>query len=273
MYLLKRSSPSFLVLLALCLSCQLLLVSLVNASSLDYFIGQNDVLKITVYDHPDLETKVRVNGNGEILMPLLGHVDVDGLTIAEVSNKLSTLLADGYIINPQVNAFVEEYGSKKAVILGMVVKPGLYELTGQTTLLELISLAGGLAEDSGITATVKSTNSTGKTDIAIIDLRALMEGGDISQNIRINNRDNVYVSKAGMCFVTGEVKNPDTYKIDEDTTVIKAITLAAGFTGKAAKGSVRIIRIVDGVKIVLKNVDLDSAVSPDDVIVVPESFF
>lgn len=239
----------------------------------DYTVGPDDVLKITLYDHPDLETKVRVNGNGHILMPLLGHVNVNGDTIVEISVKLAALLADGYIVNPQVNVFIEEYGSKKAVILGTVKQPGLYELSGQTTLLELISKAGGMAEDSGITCTVKRLTEKDKTKIIVVDMRALMEGGDISQNIIINHKDNVYVSKAGMCFVTGEVRKPDAYKIDEDTTVIKAITLAAGFTGKAAKKGVRVIRIVKGAKTVLKDVDLDTPIFPDDVIVVPESFF
>lgn len=244
-----------------------------NSLAKDYTVGPDDVLKITVYDHPDLETKVRVNGNGHVLMPLLGHVDVNGDTIVEISVKLAALLADGYIINPQVNVFIEEYGSKKAVILGTVNHPGLYELSGQTTLLELISKAGGLTEDSGATSTIKRLAEDGKTKIITVDMRALMEGGDISQNMIINHKDNVYVAKAGMCFVTGEVDKPDAYKIDEDTTVIKAITLAAGFTGKAAKSSVRIIRIVNGTKTILKDVDLDTPVFQDDVIVVPESFF
>ncbi|MEN8140630.1 MAG: polysaccharide biosynthesis/export family protein [Thermodesulfobacteriota bacterium] len=239
----------------------------------EYTVGPDDVLKITVYDHPDMETRVRVDGNGTILMPLIGHVNVAGRSIAQVSDKLASLLGDGYLVNPQVNVFIEGYGSKKAVILGMVNKPGLYELSGQTTLLELISKAGGLASDSGATATIKRLKSGGKSEIITVDMRALMESGDMSQNVAINHKDNVYVAKAGMCFVTGEVKKPDAYKIDEDTTVIKAVTLAAGFTGKAAKSKIRIIRIIKGTKNILKDVELDTPVRPDDVIVVPESFF
>jgi polysaccharide export outer membrane protein len=238
-----------------------------------YTIGQNDVLRITVYNHPDMETKVRVNGNGEILVPLIGHVDVDGLSIARTTSKLTELLADGYIINPQVNVFVEEYGSKKAVILGQVELPGLYELSGQTTLLELISKAGGLKEDAGANAHIKRRAASGKTEIIAINLRGLMEGGDISQNIIINHKDNVYVSKAGMFYVAGEVKKPDAYKIEKDTTVLKAIAKARGFTGKAAKRKTRIIRMINGKETILKNVLLDTPIQADDVIVVPESFF
>lgn len=238
-----------------------------------YSVGHNDVLRITVYDHDDMETKVRVNGNGQILVPLIGYVDVDALTIAMVTDKLTTLLADGYLINPQVNVFVEEYGSKKAVILGQVEQPGLYELSGQTTLLELISKSGGLTEDAGTNAHIKRRRPDDTTEIIAINLRALMEGGDISQNIMIYNKDNVYVSKAGMFYVAGEVKNPNAYKIEKDTTVLKAIAIAKGFTGKASKSKVRIIRIVDGKETILQKVQLDTPVQADDVVVVPESFF
>lgn len=236
-------------------------------------MGEGDVLKITVYDHPDLETKVRVNGDGQILMPLLGHVDVAGLTVSQISRKLAQMLADGYLVDPQVNVFIEEYGSKKAVILGMVNKPGLYELSGPTTLLELISKAGGLAKDAGNKITIKRVKLGGRKEVINIDLKALMEGGDISLNVQIKDKDNVFVSKAGMVYVTGEVEEPDAYKIDEGATVIKAIALAGGFTGKAAKGKVKIIRMVDGKKVVLENVQMDTPILPEDVIVVPESFF
>ena len=238
-----------------------------------YVVGEGDVLKITVYDHPDLETKVRVNGDGQILMPLLGHVDVAGLTVSQISRKLAQMLADGYLVDPQVNVFIEEYGSKKAVILGMVNKPGLYELSGPTTLLELISKAGGLAKDAGNKITIKRVKLGGRKEVINIDLKALMEGGDISLNVQIKDKDNVFVSKAGMVYVTGEVEEPDAYKIDEGATVIKAIALAGGFTGKAAKGKVKIIRMVDGKKVVLENVQMDTPILPEDVIVVPESFF
>jgi len=243
------------------------------AKSRGYVVGKGDVLKITVYDYPDLETKVRVNGDGQILMPLLGHVEVAGLTVSQISRKLAKMLANGYLVNPQVNVFIEEYGSKKVVILGMVNHPGLYTINGPSSLLELISKAGGLSMDAGNDVTVKRTEPDGSEKTIHIDLKALMQGGDLSLNIQMRDGDKVYVSKAGMVYVTGEVKKPDAYKIDKGTTVIKAIALAGGFTGKAAKGSVKIIRVKDGKKMVLKDVPMDTPVLPDDVIVVPESFF
>lgn len=234
-------------------------------------LGQ-EIFSRSVYDHDDLQTRVRVDSGGGISMPLIGNVQVADLTIPEVSKKITGLLADGYIINPQVNVFVEEFRSKKVVILGRVNKPGLIELSGKTTLLELISQAGGLKKDAGDSATIKRKTDQEETVIPI-DLISLVEKGDLRQNVTIQDGDTVYISKAGMCFTTGEVKKPGTYPCGEGSTVLKLIALSSGFSGKAAKSSVRIVRVVNGKKTILKNVKLDTPVKHNDVIVVPESFF
>jgi len=241
--------------------------------SAEYAVGPGDVLEITVYDNPDLQTRVRVGSGGDIVMPLLGKVSVADLTVAQVGEKITALLADGYLVNPQVNVFVTEFRSKKVMVLGRINKPGLIELSGSISLLELISRAGGLEADAGETATVKR-KVDGRDTIIPIDLNSLIEGGDLSQNIPILDGDMVVISKSGMCFVTGEVKNPGSYPCGEGTTVLKLIALANGFTGKAAKGGVKIVRVVGDKKTVYDDVDLDTTlVFDNDVIVVPESFF
>ena len=250
----------------------LVLFTAILVGAIEYKLGPGDVILISVYDHKDLETKVRINENGKIIMPLIGAVEVGGLSISDATEKIRALLADGYIVNPQVNVFVEDYRSKKVVVLGQVNKPGLIELDRATSFLELISKAGGLSKEAGDTATIKRSLD-GKTEIITIDLLSLVEKGDLSQNIPIYDGDTVNVSKAGMCFVTGEVKQPGTYKCGEDTTILKIVALSGGFTGKAAKGGVRIVRVVDGKKTLLKDVALDTKLVEDDVIVVPESFF
>lgn len=252
----------------------LLLFSAAGLSySADYLIGPGDVIEISVYDNDDLKTRVRVGDDGSIIMPLLGQVKVDEMTIPQVSGKITALLADGYLINPQVNVFVTEFRSQKVVVLGRVKQPGLIELSGSISLLELISKAGGLEIDAGDTATIKRQEN-GKDTIIAIDLLSLIEGGDLSQNLPVRDGDTVVISKAGMCYVTGEVEQPGSYPCGEGATVLKLIALANGFTGKASKSSVRIVRVVNDKKTVLKDVDLDSTLVYDnDVIVVPESFF
>lgn len=240
----------------------------------DYIIGEGDVLKITVYDHDDLTTTVRVSGDGFIVLPLIGQIDVKKKTISQITAKISSLLADGYVINPQVTIFIQEFKSKKAFIMGEVNKPGLYVLPGQTTFLALLSEAGGLNKDAGDKAIIKrKANPTANERIISIDLNDLIEKGDTSLDILILDGDSVYVTKAGVFYVTGEVKTPAAYKREEGTTVIKAITMAGGFSDKASKSRVRIVRKINGKEEVLEKVKMDEPVLPDDVIIVPESFF
>lgn len=238
----------------------------------DYVTGPGDVLSISVYDNEDLKTKVRISDKGTIVMPLLGRVNVDRLTVDQVTEKITALLADGYLVNPQVNVFVEDYRSKKAVVLGNVRQPGIVELTGPITFLELVSKSGGLEKDAGDTATIQRQTPEGE-QVLVVDLRALIDRGEVKHNLVINDGDTVFISKAGMCYITGEVEAPGTYPCGEDTTVLKLVALSRGFTGIASKTGIRIVRIVDGNKSVYKNVDLDTRLQHNDVVVVPESFF
>ncbi len=240
-----------------------------------YVIGEGDVLKITIYDHDDLAQTVRVNGDGTIMLALLGPVQVVNLSVTKITQKIASLYADGYLINPQVNVFIEEFRSGKATILGQISKPGLYELRHHTTLLELISTAGGLTDDAGNIATIKrksGLSDAGKVDITI-DLAELVEMGNTALNIPIEAGDILYIQKANMVYVSGEVKKPGVYKCLNGATVIKAITIAGGFTDKAAPSKIKVIRKSKGNEEVFEKVNMDLPVGSEDVIVVPESFF
>lgn len=241
----------------------------------DYIVGEEDILKITVYDNPDLSTTARVSGDGMIKFPLIGEIKVAGLTTSQISREIASRLADGYVIDPHVSVFIEEYKSKKTTILGQVVKPGIYALSGNTTFLELLSKAGGLTKDAGDKAVInrRTALSAKSEDILTIDLRRLVEEGDASLDVALQDGDNIYVPKAGVFYITGEVKKPDAYKCEEGETVIKAITSAGGFTDKASTGRVKIIRKVAGKEEVVEKAGMDEPVLPDDIIVVPESFF
>ena len=245
-----------------------------QSHSEEYVVGAGDVLNINVYENDDLSTTVRVSENDTVRIPLLGEVSVKQLTVSQVSQKLEKLFSDGYLVSPQVDVFMQEYRSKRAIILGQIRNPGIYELRGKTTFLEFISKAGGLLADAGNLAIIKRNLS--EKDLKkkiVIDLDTLIKKGDTSLDITIQDGDSVYISKAKIYYVSGEIKKPDSYKIESDLTVIKAITRAGGFTKIAAKNKVRIIRVVQGKKRVLKNVNMDEPVLPDDVIVIPESFF
>lgn len=246
-----------------------------QAAGQDYMVGASDVLAVTVYDNDDLNTVARVSSEGTIIMPLIGRVPVSGMKVSEMVRQITAMYADGYLVEPQVTVFVQEYRSSKATVLGEVNQPGLHELQGHISFLEVISKAGGFTHQAGNMATVKRQKNGHGEDSAVItiDLKKLVEQGDLSLDIPISNGDRIYVKKAPVFYISGEVQKPDAYKLERGTTIIKAITLAGGFTDKAAPTKVKIVRKVNDREEVSKKVKMDALVLPEDVIVVPESFF
>lgn len=254
-----------------------------EAKQKDYIIGPQDVLKIQVWDHPDLEREVHVSREGEFSYPLIGKVHAEGLTVAELEKEITSRLSGRYIINPQVAVTVKEFRSKKVFVLGEVGARGTYPLTGETTLLEILAQAGGPTPEAGREViVVRPRNNARKSnptpveearegEVVVLDLRKLMEG-DISQNIYLRDGDTVYVSKAQYYYVFGEVKKPGRYVLEKGATVLKAITTAGGVTEKAAVNRTKVVREKEGVRAKLK-VKMTDPVLPEDIVMVPESFF
>lgn len=261
------------------LLCLIIFSSTLSSADTDYRVGGDDIIKITVYDNPDLETRARVGSEGNIIFPLIGKVNVAGKTVTEISQIISKMLSDGYIVDPQVSVFIEQYRSKKVVIVGQVRKPGLYELSGPTTIMELISKAEGLEKDAGNKIIVKrvskkDNSSDSSEEVRTVDLKKLMtEGAVAGVDISLLDGDTVYVPKAYTFYITGEVKKPNSYVYEEGLTLIKAISMAGGFTDVASKNKIKIVRNNNGQDEVINNVSIYEKILPDDVIVVPESFF
>lgn len=266
---LRKAAAAFF--LFLCLSLHAL-----ASFAEDYQIGAGDVLSITVYGYDELKTKVRVSETGSIEFPLIGTVQVGGMKTSAAAKKIEGMLANGYIVKPQVQIYIEEFKSKKVAALGPFNRPGLIELSGPTTLLELISKAGGLQKDAGDTITVtRDAEGKGSQKIITIDVKKLIEDGDSASNIPILGGETVAVAKGEppVCYITGQVKKPGSYPWTKNVTVLKIVSLAGSFTGMAAESRIKITRVVEGKKQVMEEVGMDTLVQPDDVIEVPESFF
>ncbi|MFH1991802.1 MAG: polysaccharide biosynthesis/export family protein [Pseudomonadota bacterium] len=266
-----------LKLTSICFLALLLLLPLQPALGQEYEVGDGDLLKISVYDNPDLATEVRVSGDGKIMVPLIGEVVVSKLTAAEIGKKLAVLFAEGYLKNPQVSVFIAEYKSKKVTMLGEFNKPGLLEMRGNSTLMEVISNAGGITVNAGETLFIQRNSIKGgidhKDDITIaIDLKKLLEERDVNANLPVLDGDSIYVPRASFVYVSGEVRNPGAYKITQGLTVLRSITVAGGFTPKAWKNKTKIIRKIDNIE---KTIDakMDDLVMPDDILEVPERWF
>lgn len=247
-----------------------------SSAESDYKVGPGDVVKIDIYDHPDLATVARIGNDGSITLPLAGRLLIGGLSTSQAADVIAKSLAGDYVINPQVSVFVQEFKSKKVVIVGEVARPGLYELSRPTTLLELISQAGGPTRNAGQKAVINrpTGNKEGTENNTIsVNIDDLYKTRDASADVSLMDGDTVSIEKAGVVYVTGHVRRPAAYPIEPGITVIKAITMAGGFTELAAEGKVKIIRKVDGSEQTLENVSLYEPILPNDVMVVPESFF
>ena len=247
----------------------------------DYEIGPRDVLEIVIWDHDDLKRQVHVSQKGEFSFPLIGNVHADGITVAQLEKKIGDELSGRYIINPQVSITVKEYRSKRVFILGEVETPGEYPLTGQTTLVEVLSLAGGPTGDAGSEVIVirpknhrenpVSLEEAREDEIVNVNLRKLLEG-DTSQNVFLEPNDTIYIPHEEYFYVFGEVKKPGRYSMEKGTTVLKAITTAGGVNEKAAINKTRIVREQEGRKLEIP-VKMTDPLEPEDIVMVPESFF
>lgn len=254
----------------------------------DYRIGPEDVLQVQVWDHDDLTRKIKVSREGEFSYPLIGRVHAEGVTVSELEKDIQTKLSGRFIINPQVTISVTSYESRRVYIMGEVggprgQGPGVYPLTGETTLVEILSKAGGPTQDArDEVVVVRPRNEVRKGnpipleearegEMITLNLRKLLEG-DGNQNILLKHGDTIYLPKSEFFFVVGEVKREGRYKLEKGTTVLKGITTAGGFTDKAAKKKIMVLREKEGnkEKILVKMTDLITA---QDVIMVPESFF
>ena len=249
-------------------------------SAANYTIGPQDVLTIQVFDDPALGGKYTVETDGTFSFPLIGRVKASGMSLRAFEVELKGKLADGYFKNPQVTVAVEQYRSQRVFVNGEVRMPGPVPLTGGMTLIEALSRAGStLPTASGEVSVVRPP----QTSAGVIDTAATgaemfrasirdLESGVLKQNIELRDGDQIYVPRAEMIYVFGQVKNPGSYGIQKDTTVLQALSLAGGVTPNGAMGRIEIVRIVNGETKTVKP-KLSDVVLPGDTIKVPERYF
>ncbi len=142
----------------------------------DYRVGSQDLLEVSVFGVEDLNKTVRVNSNGQVSLPLVGSVMAGGRTIPELEKDIAAKLGQGYLQNPQVSVFVKEYTSQRVTLEGEVTKPGIYPITGKTTLIQAVAIAGGLTDLADLGGVVLFREVDGKRMAAAYDMSALRKG-------------------------------------------------------------------------------------------------
>ena len=229
------------------------------SSHQSYRLGVNDVVRIQVYGEEDLTVESKVDGDGNINFPLLGMISIAGKTSLELQEYLTTRLAGGYVRSPKVTASILKY--RNFYVSGEVKSPGGYPYEEGLSVQKALTIAGGMTEKAE------------KHDLNI--LRSVNGNPQIlpvKADTVVLPDDTIVVAEGKRFYVSGEVKTPGRYLYEKGLTVHKAITMVGGFTDKAAVGRTKILRIVDGEEQSLR-VTLDAQVLPEDIVVVPRSFF
>ena len=273
----------------------------------EYSIGVRDVLEISVFNQSDLSGRYTVETDGAFSFPLIGRLMAVGLTVEELEATLRTRLLDGYFRNPQITVAVAEYRSRQVVVMGEVRSPGAYPLAGEMSLIEVLALAGSFtSQASGVAVIVRAgrrptprmaaddagdraaydnrgaspaageggtaaPRESGNGEIIRVNLRDL-EGGDLSRNVMLRDGDSVFIPRAEVVYVFGEVRDPGSFPIQEGMTVLQALSLAGGATEFAALNRITVMRLEDGEQVEVR-VQLDDLVQADDTIRVPVKFF
>jgi polysaccharide biosynthesis/export protein len=241
-------------------------------------IGPGDELEISVYGASDLSQHTRVSADGNISIPLVGYIQVAGLTSSEAEGAIEGQLRQNKILNnPQVSVFVKQYTSSGVSVVGEVVRPGSYSTLGPHRLFDIIQAAGGLTEKAANRAVI---SHRGSEDTTTVDLPRDPAKMALS-NVDIKPGDTVVVPTAPIVYVLGEVTKPGGYVLNSTigATLLRVVAAAGGPTHEASVGGTRMLRNTpDGLKLLqvpLKNVlkakAPDMPVQAEDIIYVPRS--
>lgn len=240
-----------------------------------YKIGPHDILKVSVYQSPDLNLEAQVSDGGLLNFPLIGHIQAAGLTASQLEQAIEERLVDGkFIRNPQVTVIVSSYRSRIVTVIGQVAKPGRYAIdTGHLRLSELIALAGGILPTGSESATILRDTQDGVKRITV-DLVQIFAGDDnVVADFEMKAGDRVFVDRAPTFFIRGEVQRPGAYPIPGRLTIGQAIAIGGGVTQRGNEKSVKVFRIGKDASRREVAADRGASVLPNDEIVVGEKIF
>jgi polysaccharide export outer membrane protein len=241
-------------------------------------LGIGDLIEVVVFGVPDLSTKTRISGSGDVYLPLIDYVHIADLTTDEAQEMVQKRLeAGGFVRGPHVSIFVDESASQSITLMGEVGRPGQYPSTGERRLFDLISAAGGLTDKAGRNVTIEHR---GTPDERVQLQLSSNLAEDSKNNVDVFPGDTIIVSRAGIVYVVGDVNRPSGFMIeDTNLSVLKALALAGGSTRTAALNKTKILRqtpngireIPVNLKKVLYNKAPDVAMVKGDVLFIPGS--
>jgi polysaccharide export outer membrane protein len=260
--------------LVMCIGTGVQFATEANAESNDFPLGAGDMVKITVFRNSDLTTETRVTEAGAITFPLIGHVPVAGASTTEVEERIRDRLKSGnYIAEPQVNVTVLQFRSAQIAVLGQVNKPGRYPLEGTPhKITDLLAIAGGVTNQAADAITLVTWRD-GREQHVDIDLPTMFTRKNMNDDIKLSSGDVIFVPRAPVFYIYGEVQRAGQYRLERDMTVLQTLAAGGGLTPRATQRGIRVHRRSADGKILEVIPSLTDVVRADDVIYVRESIF
>ncbi len=237
-------------------------------------LGEGDSIRITVFQNPDLTTETRISERGTITFPLVGEISLAGLAPVDAEARIAEKLIKGkFVLKPQVSLNVIRVRSRQVSVLGQVARPGRYPLDDTSSnLTDILALAGGVSPTGDDNVTVMVTRN-GKTAKLEINVPSMYRTGDLSRNLQLENGDTIFVQRAPVFYIYGEVQRAGSYRLEQAMTVMQALSLGGGVTARGTDRGLKIRRKGPDGTFQAVDARLTDPVHPDDVIYVRESLF
>lgn len=242
---------------------------------LDYKLGGGDTLRITVHQNPDLTIEARLSELGMISYPLLGQLKVGGLAVSDVESMIASGLKErNFVKQPVVTATLLQVRGHQASVLGHVTRPGRFPLESPTLRVsDLLALAGGTMPTAADILVLTGVRD-GKPFRVEIELPKLFGPSGTAQNLVIRNGDTLFVDRAPMVYIYGEVQRPGSFRIERNMTVMQVLAAGGGLNLRGTERGIELRRRLDAEgRVVVSKPKMDDPVRDGDVIFVQESLF
>ena len=240
----------------------------------DYRLGPGDAIGVQVFQSPDLSVDARVSENGVISYPLVGSVQLGGLSISEAEQKIADALrSGGFVRSPQVNIILRQVRGNQVAVLGQVNRPGRFPLeTFNTRVSDMLAAAGGVTP-GGDDVLILTGQRQGQAFRRVIDIPGLFLNQKPEEDVVLAGGDTLYVSKAPVFYIYGQAQRPGPYRIERGMTVMQALAQGGGPTARGSQNRLMLHRRDAAGKVIETVPQLTDTVRPEDVIYVRESIF
>ena len=245
-----------------------------SAATPEYRLGSGDVIRINVYQNPDLTLETRIAETGVVSYPLLGSIRIGGLSVTGAEELIADGLRNGnFVKQPQVTIVVLQVRGNQASVLGQVNRPGRYPIeVADMRLADLLATAGGIAA-TGSDVVVFTGMRDGKPFRLEIDLPMMFSPGGRGQDLLVQNGDTVWVDRQPMVYIYGEVQRPGPMRLERNMTLMQALATGGGLTQRGTEKGIRVHRKSPEGKVQVITPVMDDKVQDGDVVYVRESLF